>query len=111
MKARDIGIPFNGRTGAYNNITDVPGVKVGYSTLIMGQPEDYVAYDSAFARTGVTAILPRGHEPTTVIAGRHSLNGYGEMTGTHYIDDYGKLEGPITLTNTFSLGTIRDGVY
>ncbi len=110
-RARDIGIPLEGNTGPYNNITDVPGVEVGYSTIIMGEPEDYVSYDSRFARTGVPAILPRGKNRTTVVAGRHSLNGYGEMTGTHYIDDYGKLDGAITLTNTYSLGTVRDGAF
>lgn len=110
-RARNLGIPLLGETGTYNNITDVPGVEVGYSTLILGEPEDYVSYDSPFARTGVTAILPRGKKRTTVVAGRHSLNGYGEMTGTHYIDDYGRLDGPIMLTNTYSLGVVRDAAY
>ena len=110
-RARDIGIPLTGTTGPNNNITDVPGVEVGYSTIIMGEPEDYVSYDSKFARTGVTTILPRGKNRTTVVAGRHSLNGYGEMSGTHLIDDFGIFHGPITLTNTFSQGTARDASY
>ncbi len=110
-RARDIGIPCSGITGVHNNITDVTGVEVGYYTLVMGEPEDYVSYDSPFARTGVTAILPRGKTRTTVVAGRHSLNGYGEMTGTHYIDDFGRFDGPVMLTNTFSLGTVRDAAY
>ncbi len=107
-RARDIGIPLVGETGANNNITDVPGVEVGYSTIIRGEPADYISYDSDFARTGVTAILPRGRSRSVVVAGRHSMNGYGEMTGTHYIDDYGLVNGPIMLTNTYSLGAVRD---
>ena len=110
-RARDIGIPLVGETGPNNNITDVAGVEVGYCTLIMGEPDDYVSYDSPFARTGVTAILPRGKSRTSVVAGRHSLNGYGELTGTHYIDDYGMLAGPVMLTNTFSVGVVRDAAY
>ncbi len=107
-RARDIGVPLTGETGPHNNITDVSGVAVGYSTLIRGEPSDYDSYDSNFARTGVTAILPRGKSRSVVVAGRHSLNGYGEMTGTHYLDDYGLVNGPIMLTNTYSLGTVRD---
>jgi L-aminopeptidase/D-esterase-like protein len=110
-RARDIGIPLEGETGPHNNISDVAGVEVGYSTLIMGQPADYVSDESLFARTGVTAILPRGKARTTVVAGRHSLNGYGEMTGIHYLDDFGQLDGPVMLTNTLSVGTVRDAAY
>ncbi len=110
-RARDIGLPLIGGTGVHNNITDVPGVEVGYATVVMGEPEDYVSYDSPFARTGVTAILPRGKTRTTVVAGRHSFNGYGELTGTHYIDDYGRFDGPVMLTNTYSLGVVRDAAY
>jgi D-aminopeptidase len=110
-RARDLGLPLHGRTGPHNNITDVPGVEVGYSTLIRGEPADYDSYESDFARTGVTAILPRGRSRSVVIAGRHTLNGYGELTGTHYLDDYGLLSGPVMLTNTFSLGTVRDAAY
>ena len=110
-RARDIGIPLDGVTGPYNNITDVSGVEVGYSTITIGEPEDYTCDTSEFARTGVTAILPRGKNRTTVVAGRHSLNGNGELTGTHFIDDYGIFHGPIMLTNTFSLGIVRDSAY
>ena len=110
-RARELGFPLQGQTGSNNNITDVPGVEVGYSTIIRGEPDDYDSYESDFARTGVTAILPRGRSRSAVIAGRHSLNGYGELTGTHYLDDYGLLNGPVMLTNTFSLGTVRDAAY
>jgi L-aminopeptidase/D-esterase-like protein len=110
-RARDIEIPLAEGTGPHNNITDVPGVEVGYSTVIIGEPEDYVSDESLFARTGVTAILPRGKARTTVVAGRHSLNGYGELTGVHYLDDFGQLDGAVMLTNTFSLGTVRDAAY
>ncbi len=110
-RARNLGLPFIGTTGPHNNITDVPGVEVGYSTILLGEPEDYVSYDSPFARTGVTAILPRGRARTTVVAGRHSFNGYGELTGTHYIDDFGRFDGPVMLTNTYSLGLVRDAAY
>ena len=111
VRARDLGIPFGGNEGRHNAITDVDGVEVGYSTLIIGEPEDYTGDESNFARTGVTAILPRGKNRTTVVAGRHSLNGNGELTGTHFIDDYGMFHGPVMLTNTFSLGVVRDAAY
>ena len=110
-RARDIGIPLVGDTGPHNNITDVPGVEVGYSTVIRGEPEDYTSYQSDFVRSGVTAILPRGKSRTTVVAGRHNLNGYGELTGINYLDDYGLISGPIMLTNTFSVGVVRDTAY
>ena len=107
-RARDIGIPFEGVTGLWNSITDVIGVEVGYSTLIYGDPTQKMNSHSRFARTGVTAILPRGHKRSAVFAGRHDLNGNGELTGTHWIDDSGFLHGPILLTNTNSVGTVRD---
>ena len=110
-RARDIGIPLKGQTGKYNNITDVAGVEVGYATIIRGEPAEYVSYESPFARTGVTAILPRGRARTTVLAACSSHNGYGELTGAHYIRDFGRFDGPIMLTNTFSLGTVRDAAY
>ena len=110
-RARDIGIPLTGQTGPNNNITDVEGVEVGYANIILGEPEDYISYKSNFARTGVTAILPRGKSRTTVLAATHSHNGYGEMTGAHYIRDFGRLDGPIMLTNTFSVGVVRDTAY
>jgi L-aminopeptidase/D-esterase-like protein len=107
-RAREWGIPVSGNVGEYNAITDVAGVEVGFSTVIIGEPGDYTGPGSPFARTGVTAILPRGKRRSAVFAGRHDLNGNGEMTGTHWIDDSGFLHGPILLTNTNSVGVVRD---
>ena len=102
-RARALGIPFDGAPGRLNAITDVEGVTVGYSTLIEGAGEQAV-------RTGVTAILPRGPATTDkpVFAGVFSLNGNGEMTGTHWIEESGFLEGPVLITNTHSVGVVRD---
>jgi D-aminopeptidase len=98
-RARDLGIPFDGNPGPWNAITDVAGVEVGMSTLISGPA----------IRTGVTAILPRGKESADpVFAGWFSLNGNGEMTGTTWIEEAGFLEGPVFITNTHSVGTVRD---
>ncbi|MGE5616786.1 MAG: P1 family peptidase [Bacillota bacterium] len=98
-RARDLGIPFEGRPGELNAITDVAGVEVGLATLIEGDA----------VRTGVTAILPRGKRSgDPVFAGWFSLNGNGEMTGTAWIDEAGFLEGPVLITNTHSVGTVRD---
>ncbi len=105
---RDLGLTLPGTTGKYNSITDVEGVEVGYSTLIVGEPEDYNGPGSEFARTGVTAILPRGKKRSAVFGGRHDLNGNGEMTGTHWLDDSGFIHGPIMITNTNSVGIVRD---
>jgi D-aminopeptidase len=110
-RARDIGLRLDGTPGPNNNITDVAGVEIGYSTIVRGEPEDYVSYDSDFVRSGVTAILPRGKARTTVVAGMHNYNGYGELTGVNYLQDYGQLCGPIMLTNTFSVGVVRDAAY
>jgi D-aminopeptidase len=100
-RARDLGIPFDGHPGPWNAITDVPGIEVGYVTLIQGDA----------VRTGVTAILPRGKESADpVFAGWFPLNGNGEMTGTTWIEESGFLEGPILLTNTHSVGVVRDAV-
>ncbi|MCQ4637882.1 P1 family peptidase [Anaerovorax odorimutans] len=107
-RARELGLEFYGETGRYNAITDVEGVEVGYSTIIKGAPEDYKGMGSAFARTGVTAILPRGRQRSVVYAGRHDLNGNGELTGTHWMDDSGFIHGPIMITNTNSVGIVRD---
>ena len=107
-RARDLGIPFAGKCGKYNAITDVEGVEVGYSTIIVGEPDPYTSPDTEFARTGVTCILPRGRKRSAVFAGRFDLNGNGEMTGTHWIDDSGFLHGPIMITNTHSVGVVRD---
>jgi len=107
-RARDLGIPFEGKCGKYNAITDVEGVEVGFSTIIIGEPDDDTTADSEFARTGVTCILPRGRKRSAVFAGRFDLNGNGELTGTHWIDDSGFLHGPIMITNTHSVGVVRD---
>lgn len=107
-RARDLGISLPGTPGEFNAITDVPGVEVGYSTILLGQVEDYKGPGSPFARTGVTAILPRGKRKSTVFAGLHDLNGNGEMTGTHWVNDSGFLHGPVMITNTNSVGIVRD---
>ena len=103
-RARDIGLPFDGRTGPHNAITDIPGVMVGYTTLIEGEGE--VRVGKGPVRTGVTAILPRGRreKPSPIWAGHYALNGNGEMTGTLWIGDVGHFISPIVITNTFSVG-------
>jgi len=105
-RARDLGVPFEGTPGAGNAITDVAGVTVGQVTLI----EDLA--DGHKVRTGVTAVLPRGRDTlaTSVFGGWFALNGNGEMTGTAWIDESGQLEGPVMLTNTHSVGVVRDAV-
>lgn len=110
MRARDFGIPFAGKCGTYNAITDVPGVEVGFSTIILGESTEDTTKESEFARTGVTAILPRGRKRSAVFAGRADLNGNGELTGTHWIDDSGFMHGPLMITNTNSVGIVRDTV-
>jgi D-aminopeptidase len=107
-RARDIGIPFNGITGKFNAITDVKGVEVGYSTIIAGQGKNIRGKGPV--RTGVTAILPRGRNNNPVFANWYSLNGNGEMTGTTWITESGFLETPIMITNTNSVGVVRDAV-
>ena len=110
IRARALGIPFDGTPGPLNAITDVAGVEVGYTTLISG--EGKLEVGKGPVRTGVTAILPRGHESLNdpVYAGVFSLNGNGEMTGTAWIEEGGFLEGPVILTNTHSVGVARDAV-
>lgn len=105
-RARDLGVPFEGTPGARNAITDVAGVTVGQVTLI----EDIA--DGHKIRTGVTAILPRGRTSfdTPVFGGWFALNGNGEMTGTAWLSESGQLEGPVMLTNTHSVGVVRDAV-
>ena len=102
VRARDLGIPFPGQPGRFNAITDVPGVKVGFTTLTDPGKK---------TRTGVTAILPRHEEgtPKPVWAGHYSLNGNGEMIGTHWINDAGYFVGPIMITNTHSVGMVHHG--
>jgi D-aminopeptidase len=110
IRARDLGVPFDGTPGKLNSITDVPGIEVGYTTLISG--EGKLEVGKGPVRTGVTAIIPRGHDSLNdpVYAGYFSLNGNGEMTGTAWVDESGFLEGPIVITNTHSVGVARDAV-
>jgi L-aminopeptidase/D-esterase-like protein len=107
-RARALGIPFDGAPGALNGITDVADIEVGYSTILRG--EGPLVVGEGPVRTGVTAILPRGKAglATPVFAGCHSLNGNGEMTGFVWIEEAGRIEGPITITNTHSCGLARD---
>ena len=107
-RARDIGIPFDGKPGKFNAITDVKGVEVGYSTIISGTGKNIRGKGPV--RTGVTAILPRGRNNNPVFGNWYSLNGNGEMTGTTWITESGFLEGPIMITNTNSVGVVRDAV-
>ena len=107
-RARDLGIPFDGSPGEWNAITDVAGVEVGHTTLISG--EGKLVRGQGPVRTGVTAILPRGKNPDPVFAGWYSLNGNGEMTGTTWVEESGFLEGPVMITNTHSVGVVRDTV-
>ncbi|MFO1408682.1 MAG: P1 family peptidase [Steroidobacteraceae bacterium] len=105
-RARELGVPFDGRPGALDAITDVSGVTVGQVTLIEDLP------GGRAVRTGVTAILPRGRESLRVAAygGWFALNGNGETTGTTYLSEFGQFDGPIVLTNTHSVGVVRDAV-
>ncbi|HKB13073.1 MAG TPA: P1 family peptidase [Vicinamibacterales bacterium] len=106
-RARDLGVPFDGTPGPLNAITDVAGVEVGVTTLISGEGRLQVGVGPV--RTGVTAILPRGKaSKDQVFAGWFSMNGNGEMTGTTWIDEAGLLEGPVLITNTHSVGVVRD---
>lgn len=106
-RARDLGIPFDGTSGPLNAITDVAGVEVGYATLISGEGKRIVGQGPV--RTGVTAILPRGKASSdAVFAAFFSGNGNGDMTGTHWVDENGVLETPILITNTLSVGVVRD---
>jgi len=109
-RARDLGVPFPGNPGPLNAITDVGGVEVGEVTLISGTGK--LKTGSGPVRTGVTAILPRGKSAPLdpVFAGWFALNGNGEMTGTTWVEESGLLWGPIMITNTHSVGTVRDAV-
>ena len=108
LRARDLGIPLDGIPGNLNAITDVQGVEVGQVTLISGEGKLIVGKGPV--RTGVTAILPRGKKYDPVFAGWFSLNGNGEMTGTTWVEESGFLEGPVMITNTHSVGIVRDAV-
>jgi D-aminopeptidase len=102
VRARQLGIPFGGQPGPWNAVTDVPGVEVGYTTLIEG----------ASVRTGVTGIHPRGRDGAgdPVAAGFHSQNGNGEMTGVAWIEESGTFEGPVAITNTHAVGIAHAGI-
>jgi len=106
-RARDLGIPLDGTPGPLDAITDVSGVTVGHSTIVRGSGR--LVQGKGPVRTGVTVVFPRGKaDLSPVFAGWFSLNGNGEMTGTAWIDDYGLLFYPIAITNTNSVGTVRD---
>ena len=107
-RARDIGVQFEGTTGKFNAITDVKGVEVGHSTIIIGSGKNEIGKGPV--RTGVTAIFPRGKKFNPVYANWYSLNGNGEMTGTTWVTESGFLETPIMITNTNSVGVVRDAV-
>jgi len=108
-RARAAGVPFEGTPGPLDAITDVASVEVGHSTIISGDGKLVVG--AGPVRTGVTAILPRGKEAVDpVFAAWFSLNGNGEMTGTTWVEESGFLEGPIMITNTHSVGVVRDAV-
>jgi D-aminopeptidase len=109
VRARDLGIPFDGTPGPLNAITDVKGVEVGFTTLIDG--EGPLVVGKGPVRTGVTVIFPRGKTSTdSVMASTDVLNGNGEMTGTHWIDESGFLQGAMAITNTHSVGVVRDSI-
>ena len=110
LRARELRVPFMGNTGEFNAITDVQGVEVGYSTIIAGEGKNVVGQGPI--RTGVTAIFPRGKAKkfSPVYANWYSLNGNGEMTGTTWVTESGFLETPILITNTNSVGVVRDAV-
>jgi L-aminopeptidase/D-esterase-like protein len=98
-RARDLGVPFEGDAGPLNAIVDVPGVEVGHKTLIEGES----------VRTGVTVVWPRGKKSNDpVFGGFFSQNGNGDMTGTHWLEESGFLDGPVLITNTHSVGVVRD---
>jgi len=108
-RARDLGVPFDGTPGSNNAITDVKGVEVGHTTLISG--EGKLEVGKGPVRTGVTAVLPRGKNSSDPVFGAwFTLNGNGEMTGTTWVEDSGFLDGPVMITNTQSVGVVRDAV-
>jgi D-aminopeptidase len=109
-RARDLGVPFEGTPSDLNAITDVRGVEVGQTTLVEGEGKLVIGLGPV--RTGVTAILPLGkaNSNTRVPAAVYSFNGNGEMTGAEWVEESGFLEGPVLLTNTHSVGVVRDAV-
>src|SRR6202790_4027182 len=100
VRARDLGVPFEGTPGPLNAITDVAGVEVGHATINSGAGEHAV-------RTGVTVVLPKGKTWSSVLGGWYAGNGFGELTGTAWLKEGGVLGGPIAITNTWSVGTVR----
>jgi L-aminopeptidase/D-esterase-like protein len=108
-RARELGIPIGGTAGALDAITDVAGVEVGTTTIIEGSGK--IAVGTGPVRTGVTVVFPRGNkDPDPVFAGWFTLNGNGEMTGTTWVQESGFLEGPVGITNTHSVGVVRDAI-
>ncbi|HEY4611580.1 MAG TPA: P1 family peptidase [Bacteroidota bacterium] len=108
-RARDLGVPFEGKPGALNAITDVAGVEVGHVTIIRGEGKLFVGKGPV--RTGVTAIFPKGKNfRDRVFASWFTLNGNGEMTGTTWLEESGTLGSPVLITNTHSVGVVRDAV-
>ena len=109
-RARELGVPFDGTPGPFNAITDVAGVTVGHTTLISGSGKLHLGHGPV--RTGVTAVLPRGRDSVAnpVFAAWFAQNGNGEMTGTAWVEESGFLEGPVMITNTHSVGVVRDAV-
>src|SRR5262244_1662 len=106
-RARDLGIELDGVPGPLNAITDVQGVEVGYATLVSG--EGKLEVGKGPVRTGVTAVLPRGRATLAPVFAAFTIgNGNGDMTGTHWVDENGVLETPILITNTLSVGVVRD---
>ncbi|MDZ7799705.1 MAG: P1 family peptidase [Trueperaceae bacterium] len=111
VRARDLGVPFDGDPGPLNAVTDVPGVEVGHVTRIEDLPARDDAPGGVAVRTGVTALHPLGRGATEgVMGGFFSLNGNGEMTGTAFLDEFGTVFGPVVSTNTLNVGTARDAV-
>ncbi len=109
VRARELGVPFEGTPGPLDSITDVKGVEVGYRTLISG--EGKLVVGTGPVRTGVTAVFPRGKNSVDpVFAGWFTENGNGEMTGTTWVEESGFLYGPVMITNTHSVGVVRDAV-
>jgi len=108
-RARDLGIPLEGVPGPLDAITDVAGVEVGHRTLVAGSGK--LIAGKGPVRTGVTAVFPRGKtSDDPVFAGWFTMNGNGEMTGTTWVEESGFLWGPVLITNTHSVGVVRDAV-
>src|SRR3989442_4934789 len=108
-RGRDLGIRFEGTPGPLDAVTDVAGVEVGHRTLIQGSGKLVVGKGPV--RTGVTAVFPRGKDSADpVFAGWFTMNGNGEMTGTTWVEESGFLWGPVMITNTHSVGVVRDAV-